>query len=195
MATLRVLPSLLNQPQNLVASREITSKKRLSLGRLPNHVKLCSPIRASLVPGLSDSDERGSREEFGVERCDGVGEESGGFLATGAVERFVRENARELAIGGLVFALVCLPDERALALGPGGPLMEEFWDNVRRYGFYFFTVVSGGLYSLTKPLLDLLKNPSTQILVLIAVIGTFYLMYLTVSTMLGLNDFVYEYAQ
>ncbi|KAH8934144.1 hypothetical protein BDL97_18G067600 [Sphagnum fallax] len=34
-------------------------------------------------------------------------------------------------------------DMRALALGPGGPLMEEFWDNVRRYGFYFFTVVTG----------------------------------------------------
>nr|XP_024382050.1 uncharacterized protein LOC112285443 isoform X2 [Physcomitrium patens] len=76
-----------------------------------------------------------------------------------------------------------------------GPLLEEFWDNVRRYGFYFFTVVSGGLYSLTKPLLDLLKDPSTQILVAIAVFGTLYLVYLTVSTMLGLNDFSYEYAQ
>jgi len=108
---------------------------------------------------------------------------------------FVSDHARELAIGSLVFAIICLPDEHALALGPGGPLMEEFWDNVRRYGFYFFTVVSGGLYSLAKPLLDLMKDPSTQILVAVVVIGTFYLMYLTVSTMLGLNDFVYEYAQ
>ncbi|XP_024382049.1 uncharacterized protein [Physcomitrium patens] len=115
--------------------------------------------------------------------------------ANGTLERFVRENARELAIGSLALALFCLPDERALALGPEGPLLEEFWDNVRRYGFYFFTVVSGGLYSLTKPLLDLLKDPSTQILVAIAVFGTLYLVYLTVSTMLGLNDFSYEYAQ
>jgi hypothetical protein len=86
-------------------------------------------------------------------------------------------------------------DMRALALGPGGPLMEEFWDNVRRYGFYFFTVVTGGLYSLTRPLFDLLKEPSTQFLVVIVVVGTFYLLYLTVSTMLGLNDFTYQYAQ
>lgn len=107
----------------------------------------------------------------------------------------LKEIFRALAIGGLVFAIVCLPDASALALGPGGPLMEEFWDNVRRYGLYFFTVVSGGLYSLAKPLLDLLKEPSTQLLVAIAVAGTFYLIYLTVSTMLGLTEFDYQYSQ
>ena len=107
----------------------------------------------------------------------------------------LEEKFRALAIGCLVFALVCLPDASALALGPGGPLMEEFWDNVRRYGLYFFTVVSGGLYSLAKPLLDLLKEPSTQFLVAIAVAGTFYLIYLTVSTMLGLTEFDYQYSQ
>lgn len=142
-------------------------------------------------------------------RAEGVSSEIGGrhgdedsrevaaveSVSTGGFAGFVQENARELAIASAVFTLVSLSDEHALALGPGGPLMEEFWDNVRRYGFYFFTVVSGGLYSLAKPLLDLLKDPSTQILVLIAVTGTFYLMYLTVSTMLGLNDFVYQYAQ
>jgi hypothetical protein len=107
----------------------------------------------------------------------------------------LKENFRALAIGGLVFSLVCLPDASALALGLGDPLMEEFWDNVRRYGLYFFTVVSGGLYSLAKPLLDLLKEPSTQFLVAIAVAGTFYLIYLTVSTMLGLTEFDYQYSQ
>lgn len=115
--------------------------------------------------------------------------------ATSILGDLRQEDFRVLAIGSLVFALVCLPDANALALGPGGPLMEEFWDNVRRYGFYFFTVVSGGLYSLAKPLLDLLKEPSTQFLVAIAVAGTLYLVYLTVSTMLGLTDFDYQYSQ
>lgn len=147
-----------------------------------NHAKLLSPSRAA----SSKSSER-------IRGAQPREEEQLGL--TTSVESFVSEYARELALGGLVFALVCLPDEHALALGPGGPLMEEFWDNVRRYGFYFFTVVSGGLYSLAKPVLDLMKDPSTQILVAVVVIGTFYLMYLTVSTMLGLNDFVYQYAQ
>jgi hypothetical protein len=115
--------------------------------------------------------------------------------ANGNLVDLLKVYFRELAIGSLVFTLVCLPDANAHALGPGGPLMEEFWDNVRRYGFYFFTVVSGGLYSLAKPLVDLLKEPSTQFLVAIAVAGTFYLIYLTVSTMLGLTDFDYQYTQ
>ncbi|WCJ28167.1 hypothetical protein M5689_009874 [Euphorbia peplus] len=33
-------------------------------------------------------------------------------------------------------------DQKALALGPEGPLMEEFWDNVRRYALYALTVLS-----------------------------------------------------
>lgn len=201
MATLRALPSvsaLLNQPQRFVS--RVGSETRLSL----KYVKLSSTRAVAnperLIQGLSD--EGRTREELGIwekdsEAVEAVESSVSEFVgsANGALESFVKENARELAIGSLVFALVCLPDEHALALGPGGPLMEEFWDNVRRYGFYFFTVVSGGLYSLAKPLVDLLKDPSTQILVLIAVIGTFYLVYLTVSTMLGLNDFEYQYAQ
>ncbi|KAG0582169.1 hypothetical protein KC19_3G039200 [Ceratodon purpureus] len=193
MATLRALPSvsglLSNQPQKL--SSRVGSGRSVSLGSLPIHVKLSrtQALRSAKreIQGCSDEERSVERLEERLERVVG--------LRNGALESFVRENARELAIGAVVFALVCRPDEPALALGPGGPVMEEFWDNVRRYGFYFFTVVSGGLYSLAKPLLDLLKDPSTQFLVLITVIGTFYLLYLTVSTMLGLNDFQYEYAQ
>lgn len=202
MATLRALPSIskLLSPSPTSVSRAAGCGRRASLIPRSNHVKLSSQTPAStnpkvLMQGLSDSN---ARDELGFS-ADEIPQvvESVDFLgsANAALGSFVSENARELAIGALVFALVCLPDEHALALGPGGPLMEEFWDNVRRYGFYFFTVVSGGLYSLAKPVLDLMKDPSTQILVAVVVIGTFYLMYLTVSTMLGLNDFVYQYSQ
>ncbi|KAL2612982.1 hypothetical protein R1flu_024674 [Riccia fluitans] len=70
-------------------------------------------------------------------------------------------------------------DLRALALGPEGPLLEEFWDNMRRYGLYFLTVASGGIYSLVKPLVDALRNPLTAILVIVVVTGTVYLVGLT----------------
>lgn len=85
-------------------------------------------------------------------------------------------------------------DMRALAFGPEGPLVEEFWDNMRRYGLYFLTVASGGLYSLLKPVLDLLKNPLSAVLVVTVLGGSFYLVYLTLSTMLGLSDFNYSYS-
>ncbi|GBG80638.1 hypothetical protein CBR_g31098 [Chara braunii] len=87
-------------------------------------------------------------------------------------------------------------DLRALALGPGGPLMEDFWDNMRRYVLYFFTVATGGLYTLVKPLADLLRRPATAVLVVVIATGVLYLTYTTVNTMLGLNqDFDYLYSQ
>lgn len=195
MATLRHAPSIstLLNPSPVATIHPSNSRLRLPSIPRANQAKLTTQAPANLptLPSnpltlLSNVSSTNSTSES---------EQSVSLSLNGALLNFVSEHARELAIGSAVFALVCLPDEHALALGPGGPLMEEFWDNVRRYGFYFFTVVSGGLYSLAKPLVELMKDPSTQILVIIAVIGTFYLMYLTVSTMLGLNDFVYEYSQ
>lgn len=85
-------------------------------------------------------------------------------------------------------------DMRALAMGPEGPLLEEFWDNMRRYGLYFLTVASGGIYSLLKPAIDALRNPVTAVLVVIVATGSIYLVGLTVSAMLGINEYQYEYA-
>lgn len=206
MATLRALPSmspLLPSPLPPV-SRAADCGSRFSLARSSwrVQVRVRSRARATATPARprgaapsaavgrgrypSDADSRQAKPP--VVTLSGC--------ANRALTRVVTAPVRELALGSLVFALVCLAlDAPALALGPGGPVMEEFWDNVRRYVFYFLTVVSGGLYSLAKPLLDLLKDPSTQILVLIVTIGTIYLVYLTVSTMLGLNEFVYQYAQ
>lgn len=84
-------------------------------------------------------------------------------------------------------------DMTALALGPQGPLVEEFWDNVTRYVAYFFTVVSGGAYSILKPLADLLRSPVTALFTVIFIAGVGYLTYLTVSAMLGLEGMTYQY--
>ncbi|KAJ7256885.1 hypothetical protein O6H91_Y413900 [Diphasiastrum complanatum] len=65
---------------------------------------------------------------------------------------------------------------------------------MRRYGLYFITVATGGIYSLVKPLADLLKSPVTAVLLVVVLSGSFYLLYLTLSTMLGIIDFDYEYS-
>ncbi|MFS7929944.1 hypothetical protein Hanom_Chr04g00338361 [Helianthus anomalus] len=38
--------------------------------------------------------------------------------------------------------------QKALAFGREGPLVEDFWDNMRRYGLYALTVSSGVLYAV-----------------------------------------------
>ncbi|CAI5495910.1 unnamed protein product [Closterium sp. Naga37s-1] len=57
--------------------------------------------------------------------------------------------------------------------------MSEFWDNVGRFVIYFFTVFTGGLYSLVKPIVDLFKKPTTAVLVVLVLGGGFYVTYLT----------------
>ena len=79
-------------------------------------------------------------------------------------------------------------DMTALALGPEGPLVEEFWENVTRYIAYFFTVASGGAYAIVKPITELLRKPITAVLVIIALGGGAVITYLTLSSMLGLSD-------
>lgn len=85
-------------------------------------------------------------------------------------------------------------DMWALSLGPEGPLVEEFWDNMRRYGLYFLTVATGGIYSLLAPVFALLRNPLTAILTVVVIFGTIYLLYLTLNTMLGVTAFEYRFA-
>lgn len=79
-------------------------------------------------------------------------------------------------------------DLSALALGPEGPLVEEFWENVSRYIAYFFTVASGGAYALLKPIADRLKSPLSAFFVILALSGGAFITYLTLSAMLGLNE-------
>ena len=73
--------------------------------------------------------------------------------------------------------------EKAVALGPEGPLMEEFWDNVRRYGLYALTVSTGALSAVFEPIFELLKNPISAVLILIILGGSFYILSQVVSSM------------
>ncbi|EPS71650.1 hypothetical protein M569_03109, partial [Genlisea aurea] len=107
------------------------------------------------------------------------------------------KNSRILFVGaaslGLFLLLMGFEDSRAAALGPEGPLMEEFWDNMRRYGLYVLTVSTGAIYTLLQPIGELLKNPVTGFLVIALVCGGIFLVSQVVSAMVGLSDFSYDY--
>ncbi|KAG6533078.1 uncharacterized protein LOC121990473 [Zingiber officinale] len=99
-----------------------------------------------------------------------------------------------LAGASLSLAILVMGVEQAMALGPEGPLMEEFWDNVRRYALYVLTVSTGAIYTISQPIFDLLKNPITAVLVVIVFVGTFYLLSQILSAMIGISEFSYDYA-
>ncbi|XP_062088117.1 uncharacterized protein LOC133794748 [Humulus lupulus] len=106
--------------------------------------------------------------------------------------------SRSLIVGavsvGVLLFLMGLDDQKALALGPEGPLAEEFWDNVRRYALYALTVSTGALYTIFLPIFELLKNPISAILILAILGGGFYLVSQVVSAMVGITDFSYDYS-
>lgn len=84
--------------------------------------------------------------------------------------------------------------QEARALGwPEGPLAEEFWENVRRYGLYILTVSTGAIYTIFQPIVELLKNPITAVLILAVLAGGFYLVSQVLSAMVGISDFTYDY--
>ncbi|MFS7987938.1 hypothetical protein Hanom_Chr11g01028651 [Helianthus anomalus] len=106
-------------------------------------------------------------------------------------------SSRCLIVGAVTLGVVMLvmgsdDHQKALAFGPEGPLMEDFWDNMRRYGLYALTVSSGVLYAVFQPLYELLKNPISAILVLTILGGGFYIVSQVVSAMVGITDFSYE---
>ncbi|KAF9596950.1 hypothetical protein IFM89_022092 [Coptis chinensis] len=95
---------------------------------------------------------------------------------------------------GFAMLLAVMDDKnRALAFGPEGPLMEDFWDNMRRYGLYALTVSTGALYTIFQPIVELLKNPISAILIVVILAGSFYIVTQVVSAMVGVSDFAYEY--
>ncbi|KAK9935868.1 hypothetical protein M0R45_012742 [Rubus argutus] len=104
-------------------------------------------------------------------------------------------NVRFLIMGAVSVGVVMLlmDQQKAMALGPEGPLMEEFWDNVRRYALYALTVSTGALYTVFQPIYELLKNPISAILVLVILGGGFFIVSQVVSAMIGVTDFNYQY--
>lgn len=105
--------------------------------------------------------------------------------------RFVVAGAVSIS---LALLLMGADVEKAAALGPGGPLMEEeFWDNVRRYAIYALTVSTGALYTIFQPIFELLKNPISAVLILVIMGGSIYIVSQIVSAMVGVTDFTYSY--
>ncbi|KAL0398886.1 UNVERIFIED_CONTAM: hypothetical protein Sradi_2231900 [Sesamum radiatum] len=94
---------------------------------------------------------------------------------------------------GVALFLMGFDDHKALAFGPEGPLVEEFWDNMRRYALYALTVSTGAIYTLLQPILELLKNPISAILVLTIIGGSIFIVSQVVTAMVGLSDFSYDY--
>ncbi|XP_019177050.1 PREDICTED: uncharacterized protein LOC109172322 [Ipomoea nil] len=108
------------------------------------------------------------------------------------------KNSRILILGavsiGVVMFLMGVGDEKALALGPRGPLMEDFWDNMRRYAIYALTVSTGVLYAVFQPIYELLKNPISAVLVVTIIAGSIFIVSQVLSAMVGVSDFSYEYS-
>ncbi|XP_052201015.1 uncharacterized protein LOC127807326 [Diospyros lotus] len=100
-----------------------------------------------------------------------------------------------VCVGVAVFVMG-LDEQRAMALGlggPEGPLVEEFWDNMRRYALYILTVSTGVAYTIFQPILELLKNPISAILILTIFGGSIYIVSQVLSAMVGVSEFNYEY--
>ncbi|XP_043693766.1 uncharacterized protein LOC122644216 [Telopea speciosissima] len=106
------------------------------------------------------------------------------------LQRFVILGAASL---GLAVLLAGIDDGKALALGPEGPLMEEFWDNMRRYGLYIVTVSTGVIYTIFQPILELLKNPISAILIITILGGGIFIVSQVLSAMFGVSEFAYDY--
>ena len=107
-------------------------------------------------------------------------------------------HSRLLIVGGvsvgILLLLSGLDDQKAWALGPEGPLVEEFWENVRRYALYALTVSTGAIYTIFQPILELLKNPISAILIIAIFGGSIYIVSQVLSAMVGVSDFTYNYA-
>uniref|UniRef100_A0A0D9X1B2 Uncharacterized protein ycf33 n=1 Tax=Leersia perrieri TaxID=77586 RepID=A0A0D9X1B2_9ORYZ len=100
-------------------------------------------------------------------------------------------------IGGITVgvAVVVALAGPAAALGPEGPLVEEFWDNMRRYALYVVTVSTGFAYTLLEPIVELLKNPVTALLIVAVLAGGGFLVSQVLNAMVGNSDFIYSYSQ
>jgi len=98
-----------------------------------------------------------------------------------------------IAAGAAAAVLLSSGAGPALALGPEGPLVEEFWDNMRRYALYVVTVSTGVAYTVLQPIVELLKNPVTALLIVAVLAGSGFLVSQVLNAMVGNSDFIYRY--
>ncbi|KAM3208444.1 hypothetical protein ACQJBY_063238 [Aegilops geniculata] len=100
-----------------------------------------------------------------------------------------------ITVGVAVALALSVDAGPAMALGPEGPLLEEFWDNMRRYGLYALTVSTGFAWALVQPIYELLRNPITAVLIIAVMAGGAVLTVQVINAMAGNSDFVYMYEQ
>ncbi|KAL9146817.1 hypothetical protein ABFS82_13G135600 [Erythranthe guttata] len=112
-------------------------------------------------------------------------------LTTTSKTRMVILGAASLGVA--LFVMGFDDHQKALAFLPEGPLMEDFWDNMRRYALYALTVSTGAIWVLVEPIVELLKNPISAVLIIVILGGGFFLVTQVVTAMIGLSDFSYDY--
>ena len=66
----------------------------------------------------------------------------------------------------------------------------DFWGNVLRYVSYFFSVLLGTAYIVIKPILELMKKPTTAVLVVGGLAGLVFFVSFTVQVRSGLGSMV-----
>lgn len=103
--------------------------------------------------------------------------------------------AGSLVLGMAEPALAALPQHADGAAPGSAPQLladlaenEDFWGNVLRYISYFFSVLLGTAYIAVRPLLELLKRPTTAVLVVAGLGALLFFVSFTVQAMLGIND-------
>ncbi|XP_059663480.1 uncharacterized protein LOC132309158 [Cornus florida] len=170
------ITSCLKHPTNpLRTTTTTTTLSRQTIGYPTKTSHINKPSTSNLIPAKS---ERPSKEEFPQVLPNGYSR----VVIFGAVSV------------GFVLFLMGLDDHKALAFGPGGPLMEDFWENMRRYALYALTVSTGVAYVVFQPIVELLKNPISAILIITIIGGGFYIVSQVVSAMVGVTDFSYDYS-
>ncbi|XVE87642.1 hypothetical protein DITRI_Ditri19aG0004200 [Diplodiscus trichospermus] len=166
-------PFNFKQPLNLSHSRVKTFVSRQILRCPPKSSVIEKPIILQLLPECQETPKRELTQ-----------------VSSSGYSRFVVVGAVSL---GFALLLMGADVQKAVALGPEGPLMEEFWDNVRRYALYALTVSTGAIYTIFQPILELLKNPISAILILVIIGGSIYIVSQILSAMVGVSDFTYSY--
>ncbi|KAL5196601.1 hypothetical protein ABZP36_000113 [Zizania latifolia] len=163
--------------------------------RLPNAepIPRINQQRLSLtVPPPASSNKKQTLEEEATEEEEGGAGGGGGRTCELPTWGLVGGIAAGVAVALALSAVGAGP---AAAMGPEGPLVEEFWDNMRRYALYVVTVSTGVAYTVLQPIVELLKNPITALLIVAFIAGSGFLVSQVLNAMAGNSDFIYSYEQ